>query len=198
MDADKFLFAVVGWSVIGSLWAFMEEPNIALLTLALTVGTAMLLYFVPVLVRSRDRRFEIPTLLRIGPFFLAYLTLLAIWPLPKTWPDAKWTGAWGLSEIKDGPGLIAVLQLLEYVLTFTMFGYILGQLRGRARESKLRSLLVVMIICAAVSGALEVMRGYHPGHSASFLQFALCVAAGTYGGYLYQAQLATIRLILAR
>lgn len=193
------IITVGGWFLLGSIPAYFKRPMVVVLSGTITLAAATLFLYFPLLLRHRrDRRFEVPTLLRVAPVYLAYVVLLALWPWPDHWQTYQWLGYWGLGEMKDRPGDVAVLQLLEYVLSFAIIGYMVAESRGRRPESDRTSLVIVGGVCLVLACLLEIALGYHPRHSASFLRMVLVTGSGIFGGHMYRAQLATVRMILAR
>jgi uncharacterized membrane protein len=55
----------------------------------------------------------------------------------------------------------------------------------------------VVAASLASGGALELLRGLHPGHVASLLRLGLVAAAGLYGGLTYRLQIVLVRRLVA-
>jgi hypothetical protein len=142
-----------------------------------------------------ERRFELPTLRRAAPVYAGYLALSALWPWP--WTPVPWHASLGLGDVADLPGVVPVLRLLEHLAAFTLLGYLVAEGRGRHDESLPRMGAWVVAASLASGGALELLRGLHPGHVASLLRLGLVAAAGLYGGLTYRLQIVLVRRLVA-
>lgn len=142
-----------------------------------------------------DRRYEIPVLVSALPAFAAYLITLAVLPL------VDGIGEWSLGFAFPGVATewtrVSILRLLEMVAAFTLLGYICAEFRGRVRNSFRAAVSFVGPIVVSFAVVAEVMLGFHAGHGASVMRFALLAAAGTYGAWLYHLQRAHVTALLA-
>ena len=92
----------------------------------------------------------------------------------------------------------AVLHVVEVVAAFTLFGYMLAELRGR-REARFRAGAKYIAGWAAGAGFVaELLEGLRPDGSASLLRGVMVVAAALYGAWLYHLQRAHVRRLLGR
>jgi hypothetical protein len=98
-------------------------------------------------------------------------------------PAYESAGIWRMSIGFPPPARIEILRLLELVAAFTVLGYIVAELQGRARGLHRPGLrLMGWGVGAAV--LTEALRGYAP-HGASAGRAALVALAVVYGGWLY-------------
>ena len=183
------------WFVAAAVPGLLKMPG-AFAACALTIAAAVrLLTAAPFAWGRRDRRFELPTLLRVGPLYIAYLGLLALWPW--SWQVGPWQASIGFGDIPARFGPVVVLRVVEYFVAFTLFGYMTAESLGRVKELASETAQSVLVSSLVVGVVLELMRGFHPGQSASLARLALAVADGLYGALLYRLQLATVRRLLS-
>ena len=188
-----------GWYVVGAAPGLIRRP-------LLVLGAALLVALVARLEATRplplvpERRFELPTLRRVWPLLVGYLVLSALWPMP--WPPMQWTpgswhGGWGIADLADMPGITPMLRALEYLAAFSLFGYTVAESWGRREEGTGRRLVRLAGASVLSAAALEALRGFHPGHSASGLVLLLTTAMSLYGGLIHRVQLAVVREAVA-
>lgn len=183
-----------GWFTL--VTAPLLDPRITVAGSAtVALVTWLLIRRGPVGPERGERRFEGPTLRWIAPVFLAYLVLLALWPLPRGL--GGWDLRLALSGFSQEPTISEILHLLEVVCAFTAGGYMLAESRGRRVESGAAVLIRAAVIAAAVAVVLEVLRGAHPVHHASPLQVLLSVCGAVIGAAIYRVHLAAVRAWLA-
>jgi glycopeptide antibiotics resistance protein len=195
LSASALSGVVGGWFLLGSLTGLATRP-IFLLGWCLTITASVRLYLllIPHPSGPGDRRFELPTLQRLWPWYITYVSLLALWPWP--WTLGSWRGSLGFAELADTPGVVPVFQVLEYIAAFTLMGYMVAAYYGR-RQRALRQTMLYIGLCSLLSGGLlECFRGWHTAHVASLLQLVMVVAAALYGGMVYRLQLRTVRYLL--
>jgi VanZ family protein len=182
------------WYAVGALPGLAQQPG----QLMGGAGVIALLVWLQArrpLPATSERRYELPTLLRLWPLLGGYLLLSALWPVP--WTAAPWHGGWELADLRDIPGLVPLLRRLEYLAAFTLLGYSIAEARGRRADRSVALALRVAVPCLAAAVLLEGLRGFHPAHRASGLALLLAGAAGLYGGLIYRRQLAVVRALLA-
>jgi len=140
--------------------------------------------------RSKNKRFEIITLSQIIPVYSFYLFLLAYWPL--NMPTIPWEMKAGLIY---GSSNTEILQLIEYIAAFTLFGYMAAEYRGRIEEPPYKSAIMVLIAVIISGGLLEVSRGFHPHYFFSLLQFLFIMIGALYGSVIYFLQLKVVKTV---
>ncbi len=142
----------------------------------------------------KERRFEIITLKRFWPIYACYLCLLAFWPW--SWSDHLWQGCIGFVDVRITN--ILILRVVEKILAFTFLGYMVAEARGRKSETFCISMMWVLFACSATGCLLEIVRGFHPKHTASLAQLIISIGVGMYGGLLYRLELNAVQRFVQR
>jgi VanZ family protein len=166
-------------------------------TLVTAAGTALLAAALSVLPRrSTDRRFERATLTRAIPVFVLYLTLAALWPPHRTL--IPWHGILGLTDQVQDTSLQAIYPRIEYLVAFSVLGYLAAEWRGRSELPLTRDL--PRLLSVAVGGALtlEFLAGFQAGTGASLVRATLVIASALCGGLIYHLLRAHVRSLLGR
>jgi glycopeptide antibiotics resistance protein len=196
VGAHTLIVAVAGWFLVGALPGVATQANVVPVAAAgIAVFAASQAWtlsggFPP------ERRFEGKALRRALPFFLVYLLLSAMQPLPDRL--SAWTFGLVLEPaITTSLSRMDILRFLELVAAFTVLGYIVAELRGRLERSYASDVRHVVGWCAAVAAIVEVLRGLHPAHGASAPAFLLFLSAGIIGGLLYHLQREHVRALAA-
>lgn len=195
LSANGVAVAAAGWFVVASFPSLTQTPGFVLGCAAGLGGLVRLLAGLPPATEEGERRFELPTLLSVVPLYAGYLVAASLWPWP--WTPGPWRASLGLGDVADLPGVVPVLRLLEHLAAFTLLGYMVAEARGRREESFARAVGWVLSACVVGAGALEALRGFHPGQVASLFRLGLVAGAGLYGGLVYRLQLAFVRDLLA-
>lgn len=194
LSAPGLVLTIAVWFASGAFPGCASRPG-RLAVCSLGVGLAAWLLTVVACRRQRqERRFELPTLRRIGLLYAVYVSLIALWPWP--WTPQPWQASLGWAEMADDPELLMLLRLLEYLAAFTLLGYMMAEARGRQKASSWRTWLWLCLTSLSSAGGLEILRGFHPQHTASLMQVLLLTGAGLYGGLIYTLQLATVQSLL--
>ena len=146
-----------------------------------------------------QRRFEVSALRRSAPLLAFALLALAAQPLVEG--VGPWRASWGLAVARGaGAAPLAtrtIIGVVEAFAAFTVFGYLLAELRSRHEASfaaAWRRLLAWSVPCAAAAVAV---RGFAPGGSASASAALALGAAALYGGWLYHLLRTHVQWILA-
>ncbi len=140
------------------------------------------------------RRFEAPTLRVIAPLLLLYLAVSSLTPLDGL--GVAWSGTVALVPEGRGLGGSVIFRSLEHIGAFTLTGYVIAEYRGRSLD-RLRTIAPsVLVWAAALSGLIQLTRGWHGGYGASALMFALTLIASLIGGWLYLLQLDHVRALV--
>ena len=119
------------WFLGSSLPGLIKNP-----IFIFSCGTGITL-FVRVLVTvlrnfdEKERRFEFATLKWIWPIYLIYVFLLAFWPWIR--PDLFWKVSVGFFVARHASG-DEILRVVEYLLVFTLLGYMVAEARGRKKR----------------------------------------------------------------
>lgn len=187
---------ILGWSGLGTLPALAVYPW---WLGGAGCGSALLLWGYTLWYQpagSAERRFELPTLRSLAPLYGAYLIVLLLWPWP--WMPGMWQASFGFTYVAETPGVISVLRLLEELTAMLLAGYMIAAYRGRQEESVRQTWHRILLLCVAIGGGLEWLRGWHPAHTASVAHLCLLTAAASYGGMLYRLQLAVVQALLQR
>ena len=184
----------VGWFVASSLPAALSSVSILVIGSLLVATAVSIVVALPSLDLSHERRFELPVLKRVWPFYCVYLVLLFIWPIPAEY--VGWRGAWGFADLSDDPSITSVLQLMEHFAAFTLLGYMVAESHGRREISLRTSMWWGCFWCGAASTLLVVMSGFNPNHIASAAEGLLLICSSVAGAAIYWRQLARIRRAL--
>ncbi|MCG3134292.1 MAG: hypothetical protein HMLKMBBP_01586 [Planctomycetes bacterium] len=196
MTAWGASFTAGAWFAAAAAPMLRKNPDeLAALSLAAFAATRTLTA-VPVLLDTGTRRFEIPTLLRAAPFFVAYLVVLAGWPF--TAPSDAWRGELLLAQIGRPPELVELARLLEWTAAFTLAGYMATEAWTRRETRGAAAVLRGAAIPVALAAALECARGWHPETKASLLRGALGASGAVFGAVVYSLQSAAVLEWLAR
>ena len=182
--------SATGWFLIGSLPRVSQSPALVVFGSALVAVATRALVMFPWLRKSDQRRFEIPVLKRVWPIYSVYLILLALSPLPSRYQN--WSGVWSFHNLGEQFS-IPVWLLTEYFAAFTLLGYIVAESHGRRNITQGRSILWSCFWCGLAAALLEVCRGFHPRHAASFLQGLFAFTGSLYGSLIYWLQLHAIQ-----
>jgi len=179
-----------GWFLIGSLPRVSESPALVAFGSGLVALATRALVLFPWLIKSDQRRFEIPVLKRVCPIYVVYLILLSLSPLPSRYQN--WSGVWGFYNLGE-EFFVPVWWLTEYFAAFTLLGYIVAESHGRRNITQRTSILWSCFWCGLAAALLEVCRGFHPRYAASFLQGLFAFTGSLYGSLIYWLQLHAIQ-----
>jgi hypothetical protein len=146
--------------------------------------------------QQTNRRFELPTLRLVLPFFVAYLALSSLWPLDSGVTNWRYTLALLPPSTSSTSDLI--YGILEHIAAFTLVGYMVAEFYGRNFVQFRDIALRVLVWGGGISLLLETTRGWHPHYGANPLMFLLTLAACGYGGWLYLLQRDHVTALLAR
>ena len=191
------LVAVLGWYVVALLPGTIRDRDLLLAGVAVAMGAAWLRRAATARYRARNtsRRFELPTLRLVLPFFAAYLALSSLWPLDAA--DGSWVGMWALLPDQESTTR-DIFVALEHVAAFTLVGYVIAEYHGRDLEPYGKIAGRVALWGGGLSLVLELARGAHPAYRASALMVVFTVGAAIFGGWLYQLQRDHVRALLVR
>jgi hypothetical protein len=178
------------WFLVGTVPGSALHPWQTLAAAAAVAGFTWLMS--QRAVPAVERRFEVTALRRAMALFVCYLAFIAFWPMPSA-PVGAWRGAIGAGFPEFSDAILEVTRLIEFCAAMTVLGYMLAQLRSRDELPFSRYAPRLLVSAAVLSGVLELMRGFHPEHSASLLRWALSIGAAGLGGLIYDLQRAYVR-----
>ena len=84
-------------------------------------------------VRKKDRRFELLTLKMVLPIYFVYLFFLIFWPT--TLPIGEWQARIDFQGLTLHERIVFIFRFIEFIAAFTLFGYMIAEMRGRKNES---------------------------------------------------------------
>ena len=144
--------------------------------------------------RFPDRRFERATLRRLLPVFVVYIILLALWSPGR--PFVGWHGMIGLTSRIEDTSMQALYSRIEYLVAFSILGYLTAEWRGRAELSVAQDLPGLLAVTGGSAIVLALFAGFQAGEGASLFRFILVVASAIYGGLIYHALRDHVRFLL--
>lgn len=146
--------------------------------------------------RFSDRRFEHDTLKWLIPIFALYIILLALWPPDRPFTD--WHGMFGLTNQIRDTEWHGLLPRIEYLVAFSILGYLTAEWRGRAELTVAQDLLRLLAVAGGSALVLEILVGFQAGMGASLMRFILVTTAALFGGVIYHFLRNHIRFLLSR
>jgi VanZ family protein len=194
ISANKLAMVTGLWYLGASLPGLIKNPWFIFSS---GIGLALFVRVLVLILQKigrKDRRFELATLKWIWPIYVTYLCLLVFWPW--RWPDHHWEGCIGFVDVRATS--ILIMRVVENVLAFTFLGYMVAEARGRKRETFRVTMIWVLSACIVSGCLLELLRGFHPKHTASLAQLVISIGVGIYGGLLYRLQLNAVQRLIMR
>jgi VanZ family protein len=179
------------WFLIGVGPAVLSSPYL----LAIGPGISLFTFFITILRPSiRDRRFEQKTLKRLLPIFGLYLVLLTLgFPFATL---GTWQVFFGFTNHIAEKSLYALYPRLEYLVVFTVLGYLISEWRGRLELSLSKDLPYLFALASCVTFVLEILSGFQSGRGASLVRLILAIAGTLFGGTIYHLSRAHVRFLL--
>ena len=142
--------------------------------------------------RKRDeKRFKLPTLKILLPLYAIYLILLAVWPT--TIPFQEWQLKINFQELLFNERIVFSFRFIELIAAFTLFGYMVAEMRGRKKESFTTILAWIFFITLICSVVIEMAIGDPPLLASNILEILFMTVAGVYGKMIYRLQLTAIQ-----
>jgi hypothetical protein len=120
-----------------------------------------------------------------------YLILLAVWPT--TLPFQEWQFKINFQELVINDRIVFTFCFIELIVAFTLFGYMVAEMRGRKNESLTITLAWIFFITLSCSVIIGISRGYPPLLASNILEILFLAGAGVYGGVIYRLQFAAIQ-----
>jgi VanZ family protein len=181
------------WFLIGS-GPGLTEPLPIVIILLMLIFIAATLTVIPQ--PSRERRFERTTLKRVFPIFGLYLLLLALWhPLR---PLTGWHATLGFTDRITETSLQVLYPRIEYLVAFTVLGYLLAEWRGRSETPLRHDLPRLFLHVSGIALAIESLVGFQTGPGASLIRTVMVIVSALFGGMIYHLLRAHVRFLLGR
>ena len=138
-----------------------------------------------------EKRFELPTLKVILPLYLICPILVAVWPT--TLPFQEWQLKTNFQELSFNGRVVFTFRFIELIAAFTLFGYMIAEMRGRKKESLTTILALIFFITLSCSVVIEMTTGYSPLLASNILEILFMTGSGVYGAMIYRLQLTAIQ-----
>jgi VanZ family protein len=181
------------WFIIGSRLGLHRMSSILITSLGVMFFTALL----TILPRNKaERRFERPTLKKVFPIFILYLALLATWNPIR--PLTSWHWSLGFTDNVTETSMQILFPRIEYLVAFTVLGYILAEWRGRSEIPLAKDLPRLFLSSAGIAFLLEILVGFQSGPGASLIKAVMAIVSALFGGTIYHLFRAHIRFLLNR
>jgi hypothetical protein len=119
------------------------------------------------------------------------LILQAVWPT--TLPFQEWQFKINFQELVFNERIVFTFRFIELIAAFTLFGYMIAEMRGRKEESITTILVLIFFIALGCSVIIETTRGHPPLLTSNILEILFMTASGVYGGIIYRLQLTAIK-----
>ncbi|MFT3894743.1 MAG: VanZ family protein [Anaerolineales bacterium] len=183
--------SAAAWFLFGAGTSLLHPFPYLWIGLAVTACTALL----TLLPRHfPDRRFERVSLQRLIPIFALYTILLALWSPVR--PFTSWHGMIGLTNRIQDTSMQALYSRLEYLVAFSILGYLTAEWRGRAELSVMQDLPGLLAVTGGSALALEILAGFQAGMGASLMRFLLGTGSALAGGTIYHVLRDHVRYLL--
>jgi glycopeptide antibiotics resistance protein len=179
-----------GWFLIGTLPAAADFP-LQISALAAVVGVAAQLSVRLWKGGASERRFALPTLKKVFPLYALYLLLVSLWPTTR--PLGEWSNALEYKRLSEAQCIVFTSRFIEIIAAFTLLGYMVAAMRGRSRESVLKTLCWAAGCASVFSIFTALVRDFITGPFASVLEASLFTGAALYGAVICRLQLAAVK-----
>jgi len=187
---NKLSCLAMGWFFIGALPMLTRYP-LRVIFFGAVLGTVSQLLARMLKAGERtERRFELPTLKRLFPLYLIYLLLVASWPT--TVPFNEWQVFINFQEFNSGERIVFTSRFIELIAAFTLFGYMIAEMRGRKNEAPGKPFAWVLITALIASVVITILKGLPVLIFFSLIEIGLISAASLYGALIYRLQLSAI------
>ncbi|MFC1880621.1 VanZ family protein [Thermodesulfobacteriota bacterium] len=188
---NKLSCFAMGWFYIGALPMLTGYPLRVIFFGAGLGAVSQLLARVLKAGNRTERRFELPTLKRLFPLYLIYLLLVAAWPT--TVPLNEWQVFIDFKALTAGERIVFTFRFVELIAAFTLWGYMIAEMRGRKNEAAGKTFAWVLITALVASVVVIMLKGLPASIFFSLIETGLASAASLYGAVIYRVQLAAIR-----
>lgn len=181
-----------GWFGLGAFPALAHAPWLVLAG-ALLAGALAWLVAGRVLPPGPERRYEGPTLRAAAPLVALFLLALALWRA--TEPPYPVGGIrWGSPFTSAGTA--EILEFLELCAAYTVAGYLIAELRGRAEGTPREATLTATALALGVAGVLELLVLVLGGPGGSVVRALAAAGAAAFGAWVYRLQLGFVRALV--
>ena len=191
LTPNKLSLFALSWFVVDSLPALANFP-IEITSIGIIIAIFVQIparFYLP---RKRDeKRFELSTLKVLLPLYLIYLILVAVWPT--TQPFHDWQLKTNFQELSFNGRVVFTFRFIELIAAFTLFGYMIAEMRGRKKESLTTILALIFFITLSCSVVIEMTTGYSPLLASNILEILFMTGSGVYGAMIYRLQLTAIQ-----
>jgi VanZ family protein len=179
------------WFLLGISPSLRQPGSSLIIGLVIMVLTGILTMLPQ---HSNERRFEHATLKKVFPVFVLYLIFLALWyPLR---PLTDWHWSIGFTNQNTETSMSVLMPRIEYLVAFTILGYLFAEWRGRAEIPLQRDLPHLFISAIGVVVTLETFIGFQVGSGASLARGMMAIISALFGGTIYHLLRAHIRFLL--
>ena len=190
LTPNKLSFIAFSWFVVASLPALVNFP-IEVTGFGLIIGIIVQIPARLSLRRKRnEKRFELPTLRILLPLYAIYLILLAVWPT--TLPFLDWQFNINFQELVFNERMVFTFRFIELIAAFTLWGYMIAEMRGRINESSGKTFARVLITALVAFVIITMLKDLPALISFSLIEASLISAASLYGAVIYRLQLSAI------
>jgi hypothetical protein len=110
----------------------------------------------------------------------------------------SWRARVAFTDLRDEPGPLPLLRLVEALAAFTLLGYGVAEYRSRREERLVPAAGAAALACLAAAVMMEWLRGFHPRHGASLLRAVLLSLSGAAGAAIYVQLRDAVRRWLGR
>ena len=198
---EKVDTRISGYAALAAgAWFFLGiSPAVRNIKIATMIGLAvMILTAVLTLIHQSksERRFEQATLKRLFPVFSIYLILLAFWKPFR--PLTGWHWVIGFTNQITETSTSILMPRIEYLIAFTVLGYLLAEWRGRSEIPLQKDILRLLITSTGIALGLEFLVGFQIGPGASLIRAVMGIVSALFGGTIYHLLRAHIRFLLNR
>ena len=190
LTPNKLSLFAFSWFIVASLPALVTFP-IEVTGFGIIIGIFVQIPARLPLRRKRDeKRFELPTIKILLPLYVIYLILVAVWPT--TLPFQDWQYKINFQELVFNQRMVFTFRFIELIAAFTLFGYMIAEMRGRKNESAGKTFARVLITALVAFVIITMLKGLPSLISFSLIETGLISAASLYGAVIYRLQLFAI------
>ena len=191
LTPNKLSLFTASWFIVAALPTLANFPlQVAGLVLFYS-ALAQIPARLPLRNKKGERRFERSTLKVLLPLYAAYLALLALWPT--TVPFQDWQRRVSFQELAFNERIVFTFRFIEMIGAFTLFGYMVAEMRGRKKESPGAAFGWILAIVLGCSAAFVTLRANPPLLGSDILETLLMTAAGIYGAVIYRLRRAAFQ-----
>lgn len=187
-------------SLASGIWFFLGTSlGLHRISSLLTTGLGVMSFTALLTIlpqNTTERRFEHTTLQKLFPIFILYLALLATWNPIR--PLTSWHWSLGFTDNVSETSMQVLFPRIEYLVAFTVLGYLLAEWRGRSEIPLAKDLPRLLLNAAGIALALEFLVGLQSGAGASLIRAGMAIISALFGGIIYHLFRAHVRFLLNR